>query len=172
MRPWNFLRRLFKGKSYGERMVKGEQFCEAANIMSRSAPSISYFRGNYERDCVNIRTRLGLINPNIGPQLSLSGIFRPLNQVSSGNPKAIGIKDKQTIEKREQPFRRVVEESVVPLMLGGSIGFGFFILWLGDHLRDQGRKRLANAIVLGGLFVAGFGWLFIVLLAAFLDGRL
>ena len=96
---------------------------------------------------------------DISPQFFFGGIFSSLNQILSGDPQSSRVQNEKSIEKCEQPFSRVVEKSVVPLMLCGSLLFGFFVFWLGDRLRAKGYRCVASGIVLGGLFVAAFGWL-------------
>ncbi len=143
------------------------------NVVSRGCPVI--FHSNLDppvgpRDyCWIVFNRLEC---NIRPQLPLRSIRSALYQFTRCIPQASRVENEKAAEKHEQQFGRVIEKSVVPIMLCGSIGFGFLVLRLGDRLRDQGRKQLASAIVFGGLFVAAFGWLFVVLLAAVLNGRL
>jgi len=102
----------------------------------------------------------------------LDGILGNFPQINGSLPQSTSKQDKKAIKKDEQPFGWMVEKGLVPLMLLVSLGFGFFVLTLADFLYRRGHRQLANIFVFVGFPLVVFGWLVIILLAAFLDGRI
>jgi len=100
--------------------------------------------------------------------LFLGGFPKPV----CGYPQPPCKESKESRKNSNEPIGGVRQKVIVPLMILFSVGMGFLVMWLGDLLWKRGFERFATIFVFIGLFTAVFGWLLVILLCAYRDGRL